>query len=142
MFVEHNFTRSVTDLKGSEKFTMQMTTIPILPERKDARSALQSRERVSVQSRQGVKSYNFANTASRTDAFIHRVTDMTVADVCKTRPEVKFGVDYYQNPKYDHRMFMRKKNEDSLRKTLGFSKANQNRTHFTDAHAALYKGNS
>lgn len=139
MFVDHNFTRSVTDLKGSEKFTMQMTTIPLMPKNRDTRSANQSVERMSVPSRQGVKDYNFANAANRTDQFIHRVTDMTVAEVCKTRPEVKFGVDYYQNPVYEHRMFMRKKNEDSLRKTLGFSKANQNRIHFTDAHAALHK---
>jgi len=63
---------------------------------------------------------------------------MTVAEVCKTRPEVKFGVDYYVQPRTEHRMFMRKKNEESLRKTLGFSKVNDKRIHHFAANAALY----
>ena len=37
---------------------------------------------------------------------------------------------------------MRKKNEESLRKTFGFSKVNDKRIHHFEANAALYKGNS
>jgi hypothetical protein len=66
---------------------------------------------------------------------------MTVQEVCKTQKDVKFGIDFYHNPKYDHRNFMRKKKDDDLRKILGNSKVQDKRIHFTDSHAELFKQN-